>query len=259
MLLHRLRSILRRHLRARRRIQPVDRSIALQDEVEFWKEVFETGGGGFPQDFRERFNPDRPIQEHVSTYIDRIHTDPVHILDVGSGPLTKLGKKHHSKQLIITATDVLANEYDQLMKGLGIEPLVRTIHADAETLSEQFGRNSYDIVHGQNSVDHTSDPIRAIDQMLAVCKPFGFVVLFHHEDEGRKVGYRTLHQWDFTCVGGCFVIRDRHGRETNMTERLAAQAEVECTRLPDGDEYAILTGIRKRTASGWGESSASGA
>jgi SAM-dependent methyltransferase len=242
MLPQRLRSIIKKLLRFRRRMLPVNRSIALQDEIQFWKNWFVTGGSEWPQDFRERFNPDQPIQDHVATYIDRLGAECVHILDVGSGPLTKLGKKHPSKQLMITATDLLAYEYDRLLAELEIEPPVRTIYADAERLVEQFGQNAYDIVHGQNCIDHMADPLRAIEQMLAVSKPQGFVVLYHAENEGQREQYHQLHQWDFTCENGFFVIRDRRGRETNVTKRLAAFCEVECMR--DGDE--ILTGIRKK-------------
>lgn len=242
MLPQRLRSIIKRLLRFRRRMPPVNRSVALQEEIQFWKNWFLTGGSEWPQDFRERFNADQPIQDHVATYIDRLDAEYVHILDVGSGPLTKLGKKHPSKQLMITATDLLAYEYDRLLAELEIEPPVRTIYADAERLVEQFGQNAYDIVHGQNCIDHTADPLRAIEQTLAVSKPQGFVVLYHAENEGQREQYRQLHQWDFTCEDGFFVIRDRRGRETNVTKRLAAFCEVECKR--DGD--AILTAIRKK-------------
>ena len=221
---------------------PVNRSLALQQEIQFWRDWFVTGGLQWPQDFRERFNPDQPIQDHLATYIDRLEAECVHILDVGSGPLTKLGKRHPSKQLMITATDLLAYEYDRLLAELAIEPPVRTIYADAERLTEQFGQSTYDIVHGQNCIDHTADPLRAIEQMLTVSKPQGFVVLYHAENEGQKQRYRQLHRWDFTCENGCFVIRDRHEQKIDVTRRLAAYCDVECLR--DGD--AILTGIRKK-------------
>jgi SAM-dependent methyltransferase len=221
---------------------PVNRSLALQQEVQFWRDWFVTGGLQWPQDFRERFNPDQPIQDHLATYIDRLEAECVHILDVGSGPLTKLGKRHLSKQLMITATDLLAYEYDRLLAELAVEPPVRTIYADVERLTEQFGQNTYDIVHGQNCIDHTADPLRAIEQMLAVSKLQGFVVLYHAENEGQKQRYRQLHRWDFTCENDCFVIRDRRGQKIDVTRRLAAYCDVECLR--DGD--AILTGIRKK-------------
>ena len=55
--------------------------------------------------------------------------------------LTGLGKKHPSKQLLITATELLAHEYDRLLAEFEIEPLVRTVYADAERLVDQFGHD----------------------------------------------------------------------------------------------------------------------
>lgn len=188
------------------------------------------------------------------------------VLDVGSGPLTKLGKTHPSKRLDITATDLLANDYDRLLAGFDLVPPVRTVYADAERLVDQFGRDAFDIVHAQNCIDHTADPHQAIEQMIAVTRPGGYVVLYHAENEGQREGYNQLHQWNFTCENIAFVIRDRMGRTVNVTDRLAALCEVECIRVgespsavPEGREESdvprearpdasILTGIRKRTS-----------
>ena len=250
-----LRSITKGLLRFKGQMAPVDRSVALNEELAFWRWWFETGGAEWPQDFRERFNPDQPIQHYLATYIDRLETECVRILDVGSGPLTKLGKRHSSKQLVITATDLLADDYERLLTELEIEPLVRTIYADAERLGEQFEPGSYDVVHGANCVDHMADPLRAIEQMLTVSKPEGWVVLYHAENEGQREQYRQLHQWDFTCEGGSFVIRGRDGQETNVTKQLGAFCEVECMREEAwrfggawraADGYGIITALSKK-------------
>jgi SAM-dependent methyltransferase len=224
----------------------VNRSKALQKEVTFWRNWLKTQGASWPQDFINRFDVNMPIQNYLVPYIDEVNSDPVRILDVGSGPVTKLGKIHRSKRLSITATDILAKEYDILLDELRIIPLIRTIYADAEKLAERFGEKTYDIVHGQNCIDHTADPFRAIEQMLAVTKPRGFVVLCHAENEGEKESYRQLHQWDFGCEAEVFVIRDRNGTKFNMTKRLMEWAEVGCTRVRDGNDFAIVTGIHKK-------------
>lgn len=245
----------------------VERSDALHGEVQFWRNWLSTKGMYWPDDFRARFDPDLPIGGHLATYVDRVDAECVRILDVGSGPLTKLGKKHPSKRLEITATDLLAPDYDRLLAELDIVPPVRTVYADAERLVEKFGHDAFDIVHGQNCIDHTADPQLAIEQMVAVTKPGGFVVMYHAENEGQREGYNQLHQWNFTCEAGSFIIRDRKGRTVNMTQQLAALGDVECRRVgespsavPDGmveadvprearPDVAILTGIHKRTTS----------
>ena len=246
------------------RMPQVERSVALKGEVQFWRNWLSTKGMYWPDDFHARFDPDRRLDGHLAPFVDRVDGDFVRILDVGSGPLTKLGKMHPSKRLEITATDLLATDYDRLLAELGLVPPVRTIHADAEQLVAQFGRNAFDIVHAQNCIDHTADPARAIEEMVAVARPGGYVVLFHAENEGQREQYNQLHQWNFTCEAAAFVIRDRAGRTLNMTQRLAPLCDVECTRIvespskaPEGieeadiprearPEAAILTGIHKR-------------
>ncbi len=245
MLKRRLRSIMKKVPWLRPWMPAEDRSFALQLELQFWRDWFRTRGLEWPEDYKARFNPDQPIQKHVAAYIDRLENDDVRILDVGAGPLTKLGKKHPGKRLSITATDLLAPEYNKLIDELKVQPLVRSIHADVEKLVEQFGENAFDIVHGQNCIDHTANPMRSIDQMIAVSRPGGFVVLYHAEKEGQREKYQQLHQWDFACEDGCFVIGDRHGRKTNMTQRLAGTCKVECIPVPEDE--SILTAIRKNS------------
>ena len=242
----------------------VQRSVALRGEVGFWRNWLSTGGMYWPEDFRARFDPERRLEGHLAPYVDRLEAQHVRILDVGSGPLTKLGKTHASKRLEITATDILANDYDRVLAELGLVPPVRTVYANAERLVDQFGPDAFDIVHAQNCIDHTSDPHRAIEEMVAVAKPGGWVVMYHAENEGQREGYNQLHQWNFTCVNGSFVIRDRAGRTVNMTVRLSDRCDVECIRVgespsavPEGmdeadvprearPDTAILTGIHKR-------------
>jgi len=246
------------------RLPQVERSVALDGEIQFWRKWLSTKGMYWPDDFHARLDPDRPIGGHLASYVDRVDAEYVRILDVGSGPLTKLGKTHPSKRLEITATDLLAEDYDRLLAELGIVPPVRTVYADAERLVERFGSGAFDVVHGQNCIDHMADPQRAIEEMVAVCKPGGYVVLFHAENEGEREHYNQLHQWNFTCEGGAFIIRDRKGRTVNVTHRLAALCDVECRRIgespsavPEGmneadvprearPDAAILTGIHKR-------------
>jgi SAM-dependent methyltransferase len=245
----------------------VERSVALKREVQFWRNWLSTKGMYWPEDYRARFDPERPLDGHLLPYVDRVDADRVRILDVGSGPLTKLGKTHPTKRLEIVATDLLASHYDRLLAELDVVPPVRSVYADAERLVEQFGPDAFDIVHAQNCIDHTADPHRAIEQMVAVAKPGGYVVLYHAENEGEREQYNQLHQWNFTCEDGSFIIRDRTGRTVNMTDRLAEHCDVECRRIgespsavPEGideadvprearPDAAILTGIHKHARS----------
>jgi SAM-dependent methyltransferase len=234
----RLHSALKKFFRVNKITPQVDRSVALKQEIQFWHDWFITQGLQWPNDYCSRFNPDQPIHNHLAVFIDRMETNTVRILDIGAGPITKIGKKYKDKRLIIVPTDLLANEYDQLLANLKIEPLIRTTYAD-----ERFGLCVFDIVHGENCIDHMVDPIRVINQMIAVCKPMGYVVLYHEENEGERQNYQQLHKWNCTCENGNFVIKNQQGRVINVTKMLSALYYVECIR--DGDK--IRTGIQRKS------------
>ncbi len=64
----------------------------IQDEIRFWRHIFETKGFRWPEEYRERQNPQRSLQTYITETFDVPDGMPVRILDVGAGPLTPLGK-----------------------------------------------------------------------------------------------------------------------------------------------------------------------
>ena len=184
-------------------------STGLKEEMEFWDDWFRTKGSIWPEEYKRRLDPLQPLSWYHRDFIDHLPGDRVRILDVGSGPLTVLGKTHPSKDLIIVATDALAHKYDDLLSKYGIDPPVRTISANAEVLTRVFPENSFDLVYAQNSLDHSYDPLEAIRQMIGVAKEGRFIVLDHVENEAENEHYRGLHQWNFSVQEGDFVISSR--------------------------------------------------
>ena len=222
---------LRFAVRRIRDMAPDTRDRHLRGEVGFWRRWLAADGLLWPDDYRMRFDPDAPVQEHLARVIDRLAQSRVEILDVGAGPVTVVGKTHPSKQISITATDVLAREYNALLDKFAVTAPVRTTYAESERLRECLGGRQFDIVHAQNSLDHCADAIAALEEMLAVARPGGFVVLLHEENEGRNELYHALHKWDFACDGGRFVIAGpgANGPRRDITKMLDGRAEVECS------------------------------
>jgi SAM-dependent methyltransferase len=185
------------------------------------------------------------VQDYLASVIDRIPSETVEILDVGAGPMTVLGKVHPGKSLAITATDPLAREYNRVLARCALEPPVRTEPAEAEKLSEQLGDRRFDIVHARNSLDHSADPVAGVEQMLAVTRPGGFVVLLHLEKEGERERYLALHKWDFFAEDGRLIIAGPGpgGPRRDISAMLAGRAEVECS-IRAGEVLAV---IRKPT------------
>jgi hypothetical protein len=97
--------------------------------VEFWRRFLASGGDRWPEDYRQRLDPEHPLAKHVTEYLEHLNIplgSGVSILDVGAGPLTKLGTRWEERTVSITAVDVLAKRYEELLAEFGITPRVRT-------------------------------------------------------------------------------------------------------------------------------------
>lgn len=216
--------------RIRRSLMHDPRERELRSEVDYWRLWFETKGEPWPGDYMERLDPHSALQDWIEPYVDRVDSDRVEILDVGAGPMTKLGKVHSRKQFRITPIDQLADEYNAIVDRHGLNPPIRTIRCDAQHLTEFFGDRKFDIVHAENSMDHAVDALAALREMLAMALPGGFVLLRHAEHEGRNNRYSGLHHWDFYCDKGRFIVGGPgpSGPKTDIGRLFAGEAGVEC-------------------------------
>ena len=154
-------------------------------------------------------DPARPLRPSLWPLVEQSPNEPVRILEVGAGPIASVGMCHPRRRVEITATDVLADRYDSILRRRGLTPPVRTIRADAERLSEQFGPESFDVVYAENCVDHMEQPLRAIRQMATVVRVGGCVVMEHGIDEGAHQHYVGLHQWNLTASDGTLLVWNR--------------------------------------------------
>jgi len=164
-------------------------SDGLSDEEMFWGRYLSTGGDLWPDDFALRLGQ-RTLGRVELECLRRLPDGAVRIVDVGAGPLTTLGSDHPSKSIEIVAVDPLAERYDELLAAARIEPPVRTQPCHGEKLLERFGPDSFDLAHARNSLDHSYDPIAVVDNMLAVVRPGGFVILHHWANEGERESYK---------------------------------------------------------------------
>jgi SAM-dependent methyltransferase len=203
----------------------------ISPEVKFWDTWMEQEGGKWRDEFLSRCDPDRPLQQHVTNLIDAPPGARIHLLDVGAGPLTALGKKWEGRDVHVTAVDPLAEQYDELLAKHGITPLFRTTYGEAENLRAAFPADCFDLVYAQNSIDHCLNPLRAIQQMLRVVKAGCYVFLAHAVNEGKKENYVGFHQWDLFVDKGDFFASNRR-TVINITNRISRMATVE-VELPE--------------------------
>lgn len=175
-------------------------------EVDFWRMALADGGRAWhPELLAERLDPLKPLQEDICKTLDPSLTK-IRILDVGAGPLTNVGKTWGNRTIEIVPVDPLAEEYDGLLAEIAMNPPVRTKKAFAESLTESFEKNTFDLSYASNSLDHALDPLKAIREMLAVTKPGGHVYLWHFRNVGEQEAYADLHQWNFDIADGDMTI-----------------------------------------------------
>jgi SAM-dependent methyltransferase len=226
-----------RALRARSRVA------SKRGELRHWRSWIKTRGGDWPEAFERALDPSAPLREPlIADRIADLATDPVEILDVGAGPMTALGKVHPAKLLQITAVDPLAADYDRLLRQAGISPPVPTVRCAGEELVSKYGAERFDVVYARNSLDHSADAPRVVDQMLAVLRPGGFVALRHYRNEAEREGYWGMHRWNCDIDDGNFILWGK-GRSVNLNERLAGRAHVECSIEPTNFHAPYVLGV----------------
>lgn len=211
-------------------------------EIAFWDEFLREKGGKYPKDYIKRFDPALPLQPELVEIVNLPKGSTVHVLDVGAGPLTWIGRSTPDWKIEITAVDPLADAYDQLLAAHNLTPPVRTRNVAAEELGRVFPANSFDLVMARNSLDHSLDPISAIQQMVDLARPGGVVFLAHAVNEAITNDYEGLHQWNFRLDGDDFVI-EHGGSLTNINTLLSDRATVTSEFLWD---HWLQTTIRPR-------------
>lgn len=165
----------------------------IKPEIQFWDKLISTKG--------ESINAKEIFELRMSPFTrfsleDECESKIVDFCDVGSGPFSNIGYCTEQIQLNITAVDPLARAYHILKDKYNIISPIQPITGMVELLDCIFERNSFDIVHMSNSLDHCYDPLEGIYQMLNVCKMGGKIILRHNENEAEKEKYKGFHQWN---------------------------------------------------------------
>jgi ubiquinone/menaquinone biosynthesis C-methylase UbiE len=180
-----------------------NREKGLVKEVAFWDRYLGTKGADWLEErapYEYRIDPDSMIKDYHLEAVDSLEQEVVEILDVGSGPLTSVGKKHPTKELRIIAVDPLADEYKSLFRKHGISPAVQPMKCEGEQLTEFFQGKQFDYVHARNAIDHSRDALKCIYEMVNVTRSGGLVILNHETDEGKRESWRGLHMWCFNVT-----------------------------------------------------------
>lgn len=177
------------------------------DELNFWR-----GYVGSPE-FAERFaGPHRNVylQLEIETFIRGLRAGigrPLRLLDLGSGPASMLSHNFSKDEVILTAGDALATQYEELMRDHPMRGrYVAPVEAQGERLAASFPAHEFDVVHIRNALDHVLNPMTTIYSMMTVLKPGGHMIIHGAENEANNAGWGGFHQWNLRFSGGLFVI-----------------------------------------------------
>lgn len=123
----------------------------------------------------------------------------VKIAELGSGMFCTIGSLYKSARVTVYPSDALAKQFNQILKEGGVTPLIPVVYEDMENLSHPD--NFFDIVHCANALDHTQNPIKALQEMYRILKPGGYIYLRHFPNVGERENYAGLHMWNL-CIDG---------------------------------------------------------
>ena len=231
-----------------------DRRQGWEDELSFWDHWLETRGYNWPEDYDRKTDPDAPIliprrflpaPAHGAARFLPGARPRISILDVGSGPLSIVGTRLRGVDVELVPVDPLADRYTELLARHGVKAPVPTRRCAAESLADELGEGRFDVVHCQNALDHSADPLAGLVQMTKVVKPGCWIVLKHTLDEGETESYVGLHDWNFNLEDGRFVIW-RPGERIYPDEHLDLAERIE-TEIVDEDGYRwVRVGILRR-------------
>ena len=223
---------------------------ALPEELQFWERALSNPGKNWlASEYQERMDPGLDLQAELKELIDAPVGAVVRILDVGAGPLTRLGKKWDGRTLQLSPVDPLAEEYKALLTRLNIRPPVFTQVGHGEKLLDEFERNHFDLAYASNSLDHSYDPLLAIEQMFSVIKPSCYVYLWHFAQVGVQEGYRGLHQWNFEIKQDDMILSDGRGTRHELSKAFKGRGDVTCQLDSFAGNTVVIAKLKKTSSS----------
>jgi len=127
-------------------------------------------------------------------------------LDLGSGAVSQLSWGQDTRIIKLICADPLAEEYKKLHEKYKIKINYDFVKCYGEELTKEFKENYFDFVWIHNSLDHSQNPNKVMDEVFKVLNPGGIIYLQGWENEGKHWNYSGLHQNDISEVDGTLYV-----------------------------------------------------
>jgi SAM-dependent methyltransferase len=193
----------------------------LDEEVGFWRRWLTEDE--FRETREQRFEHTRSLNPWYLQLVGAKPGDKLRIIDVGSGPVSTIGRRAPNNEVELICADALGERYNALLDELGFKDLARIEPIKGEDLTEHFGVGTFDIVNCANALDHFDNPAIAFRNMYDLCRPGGVFHLLSIENEGEREQYQGLHQWNLRADNDGVWLWNKHHNQ-NLLELVPGHA-----------------------------------
>jgi|GEM_PF-2777679 len=164
------------------------------------------------------------------------------VADVGCGASFCTGNKLHGQELNMRWIDPLADRYNRILAKHPELHLPQVEFGMAEHVSALFPQSDVDLIHIQNALDHSEQPVKSIIESLRALAIGGKLYLKHFPNEAEKENYRGFHQFNVdtdTATGHLIIWNDAERHDINTLVEDFATIELHQSDI--GEIIAILT------------------
>lgn len=130
------------------------------------------------------------------------------VLDVGCGMSYCTGNKVNGKEINIRYIDPLASYYNKILDDYK-KDLPRIEFGMIEYLSSFYPDSNASLIVVQNALDHSSNPMKGIEECLRTLKIGGVLYLKHYVNEAEFENYRGFHKFNVDEQNGKLIIWNR--------------------------------------------------
>ena len=127
----------------------------------------------------------------VINMLKNVFNEKIKIVELGSGPVSRLSKLHNEDDFILIGIDPLADKYK---KYLGSQEFI--IQGYGEKIDEILDENSFHLAYASNVLDHSKDPVKCFDNLIRLLVSNGIIVVQGNVKEGSRTGWSGLHKHD---------------------------------------------------------------
>lgn len=153
-----------------------------------------------------KYNKPNPLADFLKPFI--VGKKKVCIIDVGSGPYSVIGSYSEDVDVDLILMD--NQDFTSFWNKYNFKPYLPVEIGDMEKMDDPS--NWFDVVVCINALDHTNDAQKAVEEMIRVCKPGGYVYIDCHLDQA-DTGHK--HKWNVKS-DGCIV--DKKGMRFGLED-----------------------------------------